>query len=251
MIMQNNITNHIYLAGNLVLNGNSPQVKQTKDSNGETIRSALLYPAEEHLAFSDGKQTQGLPLLTSLLMTTRGDFYHHDDAKENMLAIKGYVAVTTSPSYSTITLEIREASSSHGSVVDDVIRSFLAKSEPKQQLAYEDLKQIKKLDLEELDLKWQMAMLSIRVQKFKKKAGRKIKFNGQEAARFDKKLVQCYQCSQKGHFARECRAKASQDSQKVTQHTRLQNAGKRQIFSTFDFSDTFKSIGKIKRNAQC
>ncbi|GJW04330.1 hypothetical protein Tco_1563186 [Tanacetum coccineum] len=106
-----------------------------------------------------------------------------------------------SPSYSTSSSYSgnREASSSHGSVVDDVIHSFLAESEPKQQLAYEDLKQIEKLDLEELDLKWQMAMLSIRVQKFEKKAGRKIKFNGQEAARFDKKLVQCYKCSQKDH----------------------------------------------------
>ncbi|GKA91241.1 putative ribonuclease H-like domain-containing protein [Tanacetum coccineum] len=123
-----------------------------------------------------------------------------------------------SPSYSTSSSYSgnRETFSSHGSVVDDVIHSFLAESEPKQQLAYEDLKQIEKLDLEELDLKWQMAMLSIRVQKFEKKAGRKIKFNGQEAARFDKKLGQCYKCSQKGHFARECRAKASQDNQSVS-----------------------------------
>ncbi|GJW95813.1 ribonuclease H-like domain-containing protein [Tanacetum coccineum] len=133
-----------------------------------------------------------------------------------------------SPSYSTSSSYSgnREASSSHGSVVDDVIHSFLAESEPKQQLAYEDLKQIEKLDLEELDLKWQMAMLSIRVQKFEKKAGRKIKFNGQEAARFDKKLVQCYKCSQKGHFARECRAKASQDSQRYSAY-KTQNAGKK------------------------
>ncbi|GKG58374.1 hypothetical protein Tco_0592153, partial [Tanacetum coccineum] len=60
-----------------------------------------------------------------------------------------------------------------------------------QQLAYEDLKQIKKLDLEELDLKWQMAMMSIRVQKFEKKAGRKIKFNGQEATMLDMLMVVC------------------------------------------------------------
>ncbi|GKC64212.1 ribonuclease H-like domain-containing protein, partial [Tanacetum coccineum] len=86
--------------------------------------------------------------------------------------------------------------------------------------------EIEKLDLEELDLKWQMDMLSIRVQKFKKKAGRKIKFNGQEAARFDKKLVQCYKCSQKGHFARECRAKASQDDQRYSAY-KTQNAGKK------------------------
>ncbi|GJX85719.1 ribonuclease H-like domain-containing protein [Tanacetum coccineum] len=96
----------------------------------------------------------------------------------------------------------------------------------KTTMAYEDLKQIEKLDLEELDLKWQMAMLSIRVQKFEKKAGRKIKFNGQEAARFDKKLVQCYKCSQKGHFARECRAKASQDSQRYSAY-KTQNARKK------------------------
>ncbi|GJR85514.1 hypothetical protein Tco_0209525 [Tanacetum coccineum] len=85
-----------------------------------------------------------------------------------------------SPSYSTSSSYFgnREATSSHGSMVDDVIHSFLAESEPKQQLAYEDLKQIEKLDLEELDLKWQMAMLSIRVQKFEKKAGRKIRFYG-------------------------------------------------------------------------
>ncbi|GJZ79221.1 ribonuclease H-like domain-containing protein, partial [Tanacetum coccineum] len=111
-----------------------------------------------------------------------------------------------SPSYSTSSSYSgnRKASSSHGSVVDD----------------------IEKLDLEELDSKWQMAMLSIRVQKFEKKTGRKIKFNGQEAARFDKKLVQCYKCSQKGHFARECRAKASQDIQRYSAY-KTQNAGKK------------------------
>ncbi|GJR54537.1 hypothetical protein Tco_1405058 [Tanacetum coccineum] len=54
---------------------------------------------------------------------------------------------STSPSYS----RNRETSFNHRGVVNDVIHSFLAESEPKQQLAYEDLKQIKKMDLEELD----------------------------------------------------------------------------------------------------
>ncbi|GJT87698.1 ribonuclease H-like domain-containing protein [Tanacetum coccineum] len=40
-----------------------------------------------------------------------------------------------------------------------------------------------KLDLEEMDIKWQMAMLSFRVNKFEKKAGRKIEFDKKEAAR--------------------------------------------------------------------
>nr|GEW53865.1 hypothetical protein [Tanacetum cinerariifolium] len=68
-----------------------------------------------------------------------------------------------------------------------------------------DFKQIEKLDLEEMDLKWQMAMLSVRVQKFEQKAGRKIDFDKKESARFNKKKVRCYKCQQRGHFARECR----------------------------------------------
>nr|GEW12658.1 ribonuclease H-like domain-containing protein [Tanacetum cinerariifolium] len=70
-----------------------------------------------------------------------------------------------------------------------------------------DLEHIEKLDLEEMDLKWQMAMLSVRVHKFKQKAGRKIDFDKKESDRFNKQKVRCYKCQQRGHFAKECRAK--------------------------------------------
>ncbi|GJS92640.1 putative ribonuclease H-like domain-containing protein [Tanacetum coccineum] len=90
------------------------------------------------------------------------------------------------------------------------VHGLLADHEKDQQLCFDDLDQINKQDLEEYDLKHQMAMLSIRVRRFEKKAGRKIKFNGRENARFDKQLVKCYKCHQKGHFSRECRAPTSQ-----------------------------------------
>nr|GEX09185.1 putative ribonuclease H-like domain-containing protein [Tanacetum cinerariifolium] len=67
-----------------------------------------------------------------------------------------------------------------------------------------------------MDMKWQMAMLSVRVHKFKQKAGRKIDFDKKESARFNQKKVRCYKCQQRGHFARECRAKGGNDKQRYS-----------------------------------
>ncbi|GJR21441.1 putative ribonuclease H-like domain-containing protein [Tanacetum coccineum] len=66
-----------------------------------------------------------------------------------------------------------------------------SKIDPQQQITYEDFDQIGKLDLEELDIKWQMAMLSVRINIFEKKAGRKMKFNNKDAARImtSKKVI--------------------------------------------------------------
>ncbi|GKF72693.1 hypothetical protein Tco_0208807, partial [Tanacetum coccineum] len=49
-------------------------------------------------------------------------------------------------------------------VIESVLHSFVAESDPQQHITYEDFDQIGKLDLEELDIKWQMAMLSLRTK---------------------------------------------------------------------------------------
>ncbi|GJZ06420.1 putative ribonuclease H-like domain-containing protein [Tanacetum coccineum] len=95
-----------------------------------------------------------------------------------------------SPSYSssTYTAPSNSKTGSHrsGNVINDVLQSFVADTEP-EQLAYEDFEQIEKMDLEQMDLKWQMALLYVRVHKFEQKAGRKIDFDKKESARFNKK----------------------------------------------------------------
>nr|GFB38287.1 hypothetical protein [Tanacetum cinerariifolium] len=61
-------------------------------------------------------------------------------------------------------------------------------------------------DLEEMDLKWQMAMLTMRARKFLQKTGRNLGVNGPTSMGFDMAKVKCYNCHIKGHFARECRS---------------------------------------------
>ncbi|GJW58223.1 retrovirus-related pol polyprotein from transposon TNT 1-94 [Tanacetum coccineum] len=94
---------------------------------------------------------------------------------------------------------------------DDVICAFLSSQPNNLQLAHEDLQQIHPEDLEEMDLRWQMAMLTMRARRFLKNTGRKLTINGNESVSFDKSKVECYNCHKRGHFTREFRAPRNQD----------------------------------------
>ncbi|GJY92476.1 ribonuclease H-like domain-containing protein [Tanacetum coccineum] len=70
-------------------------------------------------------------------------------------------------------------------------------------------------DLEEIDLRWQMAMLTMRAKRFLKNNGRKVTINGNETIGFDKSKVECYNCHKRGHFARECRTLRNQENRNM------------------------------------
>ncbi|GJR46329.1 hypothetical protein Tco_1314432 [Tanacetum coccineum] len=63
---------------------------------------------------------------------------------------------------------------------DAVICAFFASQPNSPQLDNEDLQQIYPDDLEEMDLRWQMAMLTIRARRFLKNTRRKFSVNGTE-----------------------------------------------------------------------
>nr|GEV36766.1 hypothetical protein [Tanacetum cinerariifolium] len=65
-------------------------------------------------------------------------------------------------------------------------------------------------DLEEMDLRWQMAMLTIRAKRFLQKTCRNLDATGTTSMGFDMSKVECYNCHKKGHFARECRSPKDQ-----------------------------------------
>nr|GEX62182.1 putative ribonuclease H-like domain-containing protein [Tanacetum cinerariifolium] len=90
-----------------------------------------------------------------------------------------------------------------------IIRTFLQSTSP--QLDNEDLKQIDVDDLEEMDLRWQMVMLTMRAKRFLQKTGRNLGDIRATTMGFDMSKVECYNCHRKGHFARECSYQAEEE----------------------------------------
>nr|GEW89513.1 ribonuclease H-like domain-containing protein [Tanacetum cinerariifolium] len=91
-------------------------------------------------------------------------------------------------------------------------------------LIHEDLKQIHEDDLKKMDLKWQLALLSMKAKSFFHKTGKKITINGSNIAGFDKSKVECYNCHKIGYFAKECRGLRNQDSR-----NRYQDSSRRTV----------------------
>ncbi|GJY55335.1 ribonuclease H-like domain-containing protein [Tanacetum coccineum] len=65
-----------------------------------------------------------------------------------------------------------------------------------------------------MDLKWQVAMIFMRLKKFYKNTRRKLQFDANEPVGFDKTKVECFNYHNTWHFARECKSKGNQESRR-------------------------------------
>nr|GEW02347.1 putative ribonuclease H-like domain-containing protein [Tanacetum cinerariifolium] len=97
------------------------------------------------------------------------------------------------------------------SISQDTACTYIASQSNGSQIKFEDIAQIDEDDMEEMDIKLNMALLSMRADRFWKRTGQKISIQGNDVVRFDKSKVECFNCPKMGHFARECRALKSQD----------------------------------------
>ncbi|GJX71780.1 hypothetical protein Tco_0308951 [Tanacetum coccineum] len=95
---------------------------------------------------------------------------------------------------------------------DAVSYSFFASQPTTPQLDNEDLQKIHHDDLKEMDLRWNIAMLTMRVRRFLKNIGRKLDMANKERIGFEKSKVECFNCHKMGNFAKERRAPKNQDS---------------------------------------
>nr|GFB91610.1 ribonuclease H-like domain-containing protein [Tanacetum cinerariifolium] len=63
---------------------------------------------------------------------------------------------------------------------------FIKATDSGSQIKFEDINQINEDDMEEMNIKWNMALLSMRADRYLKKTGKKITIQGTDVAGFDK-----------------------------------------------------------------
>nr|GEX08262.1 DNA helicase [Tanacetum cinerariifolium] len=148
-----------------------------------------IYEAEVKHSSSTGTTSQNLAFVSS---------FNTDSTTDSVSDVVSVSAVCAKMSVSSLP--------NVDSLSNAVINSFFVSQSSSPQLDNEDLKQIDVNDLEEIDLRWQMGMLTMRARRFLQKTGRNLRANGPTSMGFNMSKVKCYNCHRKGHFARECRS---------------------------------------------
>nr|GEY34893.1 ribonuclease H-like domain-containing protein [Tanacetum cinerariifolium] len=145
--------------------------EKAQKKNDVKARSMLLmaFPNEHILKFSKYKDAK------TLFEAIQVRFYGNDVIKKTqrtLLKLLTNEVDTASIQVSTVSTPVSTVSShdNTANLSDATMYAFLAKQPNGSQLVHEELEQIYKDDPEEIDLKWQLALLSMRARRRSSKA---------------------------------------------------------------------------------
>nr|GEW90785.1 hypothetical protein [Tanacetum cinerariifolium] len=158
-----------------------------EQSLDDLFNSLKIYEAEVKSSSSVGTSTQNIAFVSS---SNTDNTSEPISAAASVFDVSAKIHVSALPNVDTLS--------------NVVIYLFFASQSNSSQLDNDDLKQIDADDLKEMDLKWKMAMLTIRARRFLQRTGRNLGANGPTSMGFDMSKVECYNCHRKGHFARKC-----------------------------------------------
>nr|GEW45803.1 ribonuclease H-like domain-containing protein [Tanacetum cinerariifolium] len=187
-----------YSLWEVILNGDSSPPTIIIDGPIQIIAPTT---AEQRLAKKSELKARGT-LLMALLDNHQLKFNIHKDAKSLMEAIEKRFGAFVSSNNTDSTNESVNVVPNVSAASSKAIVSTLPNSN-NPQLDNEDLKQINPDNLEEIDLKWQITMLTMRARRFLKRTRKNLGANGSDVIGFDMSKVECYNCHRRGHFARE------------------------------------------------
>nr|GEX93930.1 ribonuclease H-like domain-containing protein [Tanacetum cinerariifolium] len=212
-----------YALWEVILNGDSPTPTRVVDG---VVQAVAATTAEQKLAKKNELKVSET-LLMALPDKHQLNFNIHKDVKSLMEAIEkrfdgnketkkvqktllkqqyeNFISVVPSV-FAASTKPPVSALPNVDNLSDAVIYSFFASQSTSPQLDNDDLKQIDANDLKEMDLKWHMAMLTMRAKRFLQRTGRNLGANGTTYIWFDMSKVECYNFHRRGYFARECRS---------------------------------------------
>nr|GEW03405.1 hypothetical protein [Tanacetum cinerariifolium] len=156
---------------------------------------------------------------------------------------------TSTESYNLAFISSSQTDSTTDSVSADVYVSVVGSTLPTSPLPNIDVD-----DLKEMDLRWQMAMLTMRARRFLQKTGRNLGASRTASMGFDMSKVECYNFHMKGHFARECRSpKDHKRPEEEPANFALMDFSSSSSSSSFDneVSSCSKACSKAYSQLQC
>ncbi|GJY57189.1 ribonuclease H-like domain-containing protein, partial [Tanacetum coccineum] len=164
---------------------------QTKFSGNEATKKTkktLLKQMYEN--FSD-PSTESLNSIFNRFQKINMAFVSSPSSTNEVNTTYGVSSANTQVSPASTQVSTANTQVSTANLSDDTVYAFLASQPNGSQLVYEDLEQIHKDDIEEMDLN--------------------------DTTGYDKSKVECFNCHKTGHFARECRGPRNQDRRNKNQ----------------------------------